>query len=149
MEEAAMKWMGAVVAAAIVASGCAPSAFVLRGASLTRPDDLSRCAMRQLERLGFTVQDGNAESGIIRATRNTATTRMVLFSGIDSEDRLVVTTEQAGSDGGGSMHVAGDSLFWRANAAKIVERPSADVARQANEIFEACGILDAVRVQAP
>jgi hypothetical protein len=134
---------------ALLGAGCAPAAVELRGASKTRADDLSRCATRQLERLGYSVRDGKPESGVVRATRNTSTTRMVLHSGNDSEDRIVVTTVSGGADGRSTMSVAGESLFWGADARRIADRPSQEVARQASEILEACGILDAVRVESP
>jgi hypothetical protein len=139
----------AVVVAAVVAAGCAPSAFVLRGASQTRADDLARCAARRLERLGYTITEGAAERGMISAAKNSATTMTVLRSGIDSEDRLVVTAGPGGPDGGGVLRVAAQSLFWRADGGKMAETPSATVTADANRILEGCGILDGVRVGAP
>ena len=135
----------ALVAVAAFGSGCGPSTIVLRGASLTAADDLSRCALRQLGRLGYTVRDGNPESGVITAVKNTSSTRLVLLSGNDSEERLVVTTLAGGPDGKSTMRVNGASFFWGADARKLPGRPSRRLARDANQILEACGILDGAR----
>jgi hypothetical protein len=142
-----MKQMAAVfVAAAIAAgSGCGPSTVVLRGASMTAAADLSGCAKRHLARLGYTVRESNPERGVIHAVKNTSSTRMVLFSGKDSEDRLVVTTQPGDPDGRSTMRVAAESLFWGADDRKIPDRPSRLLTRDANQILEACGIFDAVR----
>lgn len=133
----------AVVAVVVVGLGCAPASTVLRGASKTGVDDLSRCAMRQLVRLGYTVRDGGPEPGVVHAAKNTATTRMVLHSGKDAEDRIVVTIAPGGPGGRSTVLVAGDSLFWGAEGRKLAERPAAGLAREMRQVLEACGILDA------
>lgn len=141
-----MKRLPMVLAAvAVLASGCGPSAFVLRGASLTAAADLSHCAQRQLVRLGYTVRDGSPEGGVITAVRNSSSTRMVLLSGNDSEERLIVSTLPGGPDGKSTLRVAGESSFWGADARKIAAAPSARLDRDARRILEACGILDAER----
>lgn len=144
-----MKRLAAVLVAtvAVVGSGCAPSAFVVRGASRTGAADLSRCATRQLERLGYTVRDADALAGVVRATMNTSTIRMVLHSGKDSEDRIVVTTASDAAGGTSTMLVAGTSLFWGTGTGKIAGPPSAGLAGAVHQILEACGILDAARVE--
>lgn len=146
-----MKRLTAVLltAVVIVGLGCAPAAFVLRGESKTSATDLLGCAVRQLERQGYAVRDGNPESGVIRAAKNTSTTRMVLFSGKDSEDQIVVTAASGGADGRSALRVAGVSLFWRMDNTRIAERPSREVVQLVPRLFEACGILDAVPVDSP
>lgn len=146
-----VKWVTVVLVAAVavVGCGCAPGAVVQRGASKTSAVDLSRCAVRQLERLGYTVRDGSPESGQVRATKNTSSIRMVVFSGNDSEDQIVVATAAGGPGGVSTMRVAGTSRFWGKDTGKIAGRPSGAVAREVIRIFEACGILDAARVASP
>lgn len=135
----------ALVALAAFGSGCGPATIVLRGASLTAADDLARCALRQLGHLGYTVRDGDPESGVITAVKNTSSTRLVLLSGNDSEERLVVTTLAGGPDGRSTMRVNGESFFWGADARKLPGRPSRRLTRDANRLLESCGILDGVR----